>query len=62
MRYREIIAIEAATEAGIIKPEKPLTPVQQRRRQEKNAATEKRIRDEETSSSRKIADLRGRLV
>lgn len=62
MRYREIIAIEAASEAGIVKPMSPLTPAQQRRRQEKNAATEKRIRDERETSAQKLADLRAKLV
>jgi len=62
MRYREIIAVEAASEAGTIKPIKPLTPAQQRRRQEKNTATQGRIRDQQATSAQKLADLRAKLV
>lgn len=62
MRYHEILTAEAASEAGIVKPIKPLTPDQQRRRQEKNTATEKRIRDQRAASARKVADLRAKLV
>lgn len=60
MRYHEF-AFEAASEAGITKPKKPLTPDQQQRRQEKNLSTQKRIRDEQTASARKVADLRAKL-
>ncbi len=62
MRYRDIIVFENTSEAGVTKPEKPLTPVQQQRRQEKNAATEKRIRDQQIASARKVADLRAKLA
>ena len=62
MRYREIITTEAAPGAGIIEPIKPLTPVQQQRKQEKNIATQKRIRDEKGASARKVADLRAKLA
>lgn len=62
MRYREIIAAEAATKAGTIKPTKPLTVPQQQRRQAKNLKTQKRISDEQAKSARKVADLRADLV
>ena len=62
MRYQEIITVEASSEAGVIKPIKPLTPAQQYRRQEKNTATQKRIRDVEGTSAQRVADLRAKLV
>lgn len=62
MRYHQIIAAEAASEAGTVEPIKPLTPAQQRRRQMKNTATEKRIRDQQATSAQKLADLRAKLV
>lgn len=61
MRYREF-ASEAANDAGITKPKKPLTPAQQQRRQQKNAATQKRIRDEQSASAQKIVDLKSDLI
>lgn len=62
MRYREIITAEAANEAGLIKPKKPLTIAQLQRRQEKNLKTQKRIRDEQAKSAQKVADLRAKLA
>lgn len=62
MRYLEIIATEAAIEAGLIKPKKPLSIAQLQRRQEKNLKTQKRMRDEKETSARKLADLRAKLV
>ena len=61
MRYYEIVAEEAATQSGVIKPRKPLTPVQQQVRQKRNAATQKRISDEQAAAARKVADLRAGL-
>jgi hypothetical protein len=61
MRYREIIAAEAAFEAGIVKPIKPLTPAQNNREAEKKAGIQKRIRDEKTSSAQKVRDLCAKL-
>ncbi|MGU3466878.1 hypothetical protein ACLBXO_18685 [Methylobacterium sp. C33D] len=61
MRYREIIAAEAATEAGLIKPKKPLTPAQARLKSERRAGIEKRIRDQQANSAQKVADLRDEL-
>lgn len=61
MRYREIIATEATSEAGIIKPEKPLTPAQASREAERKGGIQKRIRDERTRSAQKVRDLCAKL-
>nr|WP_321182333.1 hypothetical protein [Methylobacterium sp. Leaf122] len=60
MRYREIL--EAVPEAGIIKPEKPLPPAHAQREAERKAGVQKRIRDQQATSARKIADLRAKLA
>ena len=61
MRYYQIVAVEAAGAAGIVRPDKPLTPTQQRRRHEKSLKVQKRISDEQKSSAQKVADLRAKL-
>jgi len=61
MRYYELIFKEEATEAGIIKPKKPMTPVQARREAERKTKVQKRIADVKTSSSDKINDLTSEL-
>lgn len=62
MRYAEIITREAASEAGITKPKKPLTPAQASREAERKAGIQKRIRDQQAAAAQKIADLRAKLV
>ena len=61
MRYYEIVS-EASSEAGIIKPKGPLTPAQASRRAERRTGIEKRIRDQQATSARKVADLRAKLA
>lgn len=62
MRLREIIASETFSGAGIVKPQKPMTPAQASREAERKAGVQKRIRDQQVSSARKIADLRAKLT
>ncbi|GJD64653.1 hypothetical protein [Methylobacterium frigidaeris] len=61
MRYYEIVTVETATKTAIIKPEGPLTPVQACRKADRRAGIEKRIRDQQAASARKVADLRAKL-
>lgn len=61
MRYHEIIAIESAPEAGIIKPVKPPTPAQTNREADRRAGIQQRIRDQTAATNRRIANLRAKL-
>lgn len=60
MRFHEIIRAEIA-EGEAIKPEKPLTPAQTNKRNERARRTQQRIADERARSAAKVRDLRADL-
>jgi len=61
MRYSEILA-EASSEAGIIKPKKPLTPAQSDREAKRKSKIQGRIQDVRSSSAQKLKDLSAELT
>lgn len=60
MRFYEIIRAEIA-EGEAIKPEKPLTPAQTNKRNERARRTQQRITDERARSAARVRDLRADL-
>ncbi len=61
MRYWEIITNETALGTGLTKLEPPLTPAQATRDAKRRASVQKRVRDQQAASARKVADLRAKL-
>ncbi len=62
MRYWEIITTETASGTDLTRPEPPLTPAQATRDAKRRAGVQKRIRDQQAASARKVADLRAKLT
>lgn len=65
MRARDFMpffADIAIDEDGTIKPAKPLNADQLRRRSERQAKTQQKMRDENTRHAAKVRDLQGKLA
>lgn len=62
MRYYEIIAAEGDACTSPVMPTGPLTLKQAQRRAKRRTGIEKKIGDEQARSSKKLADLRAKLV
>lgn len=60
MRIHEVVG-PALEEAEAIQPEKPLSPAQANRRNERARRTQQRIADERARSAKKLRDLRADL-